>query len=141
MSLKQFVETVQPGNSTKLYVYLDSKIYPNEFGISVRPLQVKYGSTVIDISQLIDLFGKVPYITVRESRYRTVYRDPMLMTVDLTPKQFEDKTYYDYYIDKLCLRSELKRYEAIYTKAHAVLRGMHKSQSINDFRDMDSQDE
>ena len=138
MSLKQFVETVQPKDSTKLYVYLDSKIYPNEFGISVRPLQVKYGSTVLDMSQLIDLFGKVPYITVRESRYRTVYRDPMLMTVDLNPKQFEDKTYYDYYIDKLCLRSELKRYEAIYTKAHAVLRGVH---SINDFRDMDSQDE
>lgn len=93
----------------KLIIYLDSKIYPNEFGISVRPLQVRSGNTVIDMKQLIDTFDKIPYITVKETRYRSVYRDPMIMTILLTPKQYKDNTYYDYFIDKLCLRSELKK--------------------------------
>lgn len=29
------------------------------------------------------------------------------MTINLTPKVFNDNTYYDYYIDKLCPRPEL----------------------------------
>ena len=122
MSVKSFVETLKPKCNTKLIVTLDSKIYPNEFGISVRPLQVKDGSTIIDMKQLIDIFGKVPYITVKETRYRSVYRDPMIMTIDLTPKQYNDIVYYDYYIDKLCLRSELKRYITIEKKTHRYLR-------------------
>ena len=148
MSVKSFVETIinnKTINDKKLIVTLDSKIYPNEFGISVRPLQVKYGSTIIDMKQLIDLFDRVPYITVKENRYRSVYRDPMLMTIDLNPKQYEDNTYYDYYIDKLCLRSELKRYETIYNKAHSVIKEfkqtISKSQSVEDFREIDNIDE
>ena len=148
MSVKSFVETIinnKTINDKKLIVTLDSKIYPNEFGISVRPLQVKYGSTIIDMKQLIDLFGKVPYITVKENRYRSVYRDSMLMTIDLNPKQYEDNTYYDYYIDKLCLRSELTRYETIYNKAHSVIKEfkqtISKSQSVEDFREIDDIDE
>ena len=148
MSVKSFVETIinnKPINDKKLIVTLDSKIYPNEFGISVRPLQVKYGSTIIDMKQLIDLFGRVPYITVKENRYRSVYRDPMLMTIDLNPKQYKDNTYYDYYIDKLCLRSELTRYETIYNKAHSVIKEfkqtLSKSQSVEDFREIDDIDE
>ena len=73
MSVKSFVEKLNLNNSTnKLIVYLDSKIYPNEFGISVRPLQVRDGNTIIDMKQLIDIFGIVPYITVKEYRYRCV---------------------------------------------------------------------
>ena len=128
MSVKQFVDKLNLNNSNnKLIIILDSKIYPNEFGISVRPLQVKYGSTIIDMKQLIDIFGKIPYITVKETRYRSVYRDPMIMTIDLTPKYFEDKMYYDYYIDKLCLRSELKKFISIEKKAHEVIHEFKKS--------------
>ena len=141
MSVKSFIETIQPVNANKVYVYLDSMIYPNEFGISVRPIQVKYGSTIIDMKQLIDMFGKIPYITVKENRYRSIYRYPMLMTINLTPRTFEDKTYYEYYIDKLCLRNELKYYEKIYDKAHEIIKDhkqtLTKSQSINDFREID----
>ena len=144
-TVKSFVETIHPINTDKLYVYLDSKIYPNEFGISVRPLLVKYGSTVIDMSKMIDMFGKVPYITVKENRFRSVYRDPMLMTIDLKPKQYKDNTYYQYFIDKLCLQSELKRYEVIYNKAHKVIteykQTITKSQSVDDFREIDKDDE
>ena len=77
MSVKSFVEklNLKNNNTNKLIVYLDSKIYSNEFGISVRPLLVKYGSTIIDMKQLIEIFDKVPYITVKENRYRSVYRD------------------------------------------------------------------
>ena len=121
MSVTSLVQLIKPKNNTKLIVYLDSKIYPKEFGISVRPLQVIDGSRVINMKELIDIFGKVPYITIRENRYRTVYRDPMILTIDLTPRQFieenESHTYYKYYIDKLCLRNELKHYESIYNKA------------------------
>lgn len=115
--------------ATKLIIYLDSKIYPNEFGISVRPLQVRSGNTTIDMKQLIDTFDKIPYITVKETRYRSVYRDPMIMTIDLTPKQFQDNTYYDYFIDKLCLRSELKRYLSIEQKSHDVIKEFKQSQN------------
>ena len=122
MSIVKFVESIQPKSTDKLIVMLDSKIYPSEYGISVRPIQVTDGTRVIDMKQLIDTFGKVPYITVRESKYRTVYRDPMLMTIDLKPKVYEEHTYYDYRIDKLCLRSELKKYESIYSTAHAAIK-------------------
>ena len=140
MSIKSFIEKLNLNNSNnKLIVYLDSKIYPNEFGISVRPLQVRDGNTIIDMKQLIDIFGKVPYITVKENRYRSVYRDPMIMTIDLTPKQYKDNTYYEYYIDKLCLRNELKKYLSIEKKAHDVIHEFKMSQSeeqdVNTYRD------
>ena len=45
------------------------------------------------------------------------------MTIDLIPKEYEGYTYYDYFIDKLCLRSELKRYIMIEKKAHEVMKG------------------
>ena len=145
MSVKSFVETLQPKNCSKLIVYLDSKIYPNEFGISVRPLLVKAGSTVIDMKQMIDLFGKIPYITVKETRYRSIYRDPMIMTIDLTPKQYQDNTYYEYYIDKLCLRNELKRYLSIEKKAHEAIKEFKQSQtiemSVDEFRRMEADSE
>lgn len=144
MSVKQFVEKLdlKDNNTNKLIVYLDSKIYPNEFGISVRPLQVKYGSTIIDMKQLIDIFDKVPYITVKENRYRSVYRDPMLMTIDLTLKEYKDNTYYEYYIDKLCLRSELKKYISIEKKAHEVIKEFKQksqSESVDTYRDSRSE--
>ena len=132
MSVKGFVEKLNLNNTTnnKLIVYLDSKIYPNEFGISVRPLQVRYGSTVIDMKQLIDIFDRVPYITVKENQYRSVYRDPMIMTIDLNSKEYKDNTYYQYYIEKLCLRTELKNYEKIYTKAHEEMKNYKMSQPV-----------
>ena len=141
MSVKSFVEKLNLNNSNnKLIVYLDSKIYPNEFGISVRPLQVKYGSTIIDMKQMIDIFGKVPYITVKENQYRSVYRDPMLMTIDLTLKEYKDNTYYEYYIDKLCLRNELKKYISIEKKAHEVIKEFKQnSQSVDTYRDSRSE--
>ena len=140
MSVKSFVEKLNLNNSNnKLIVYLDSKIYPNEFGISVRPLQVKYGSTIIDMKQMIDIFGKVPYITVKENQYRSVYRDPMLMTIDLTLKEYKDNTYYEYYIDKLCLRNELKKYISIEKKAHDVIHEFKMSQSVDTYRDSRSE--
>ncbi|KAK8833918.1 hypothetical protein M9Y10_015871 [Tritrichomonas musculus] len=145
IALNSSSETIQPKCNSKLIVYLDSKIYPNEFGISVRPLQCKYGSTVIDMKQLIDIFGKVPYITVKENRYRSVYRDPMIMTIDLTPKTYLDNTYYEYYIDKLCLRSELKRYLSIEKKAHEAIKEFKQSQttemSVDEFRRMEADSE
>lgn len=126
MSVTSFVNSIKPKNDAKLIIYLDNKIYSKEFGVSVRPLQVIDGSRVIDMNELLNIFGKVPYITVRENKYRTLYRDPMILTIDLTPRQFtednETHTYYKYYIDKLCLRNELKRYESIYAKAHEAIK-------------------
>lgn len=144
MSVKSFVDTILKDNNNhdnKLIVTLDSKIYPNQFGIAVRPLQVKDGSNIIDMKHLIDIFGMVPYITVKETQYRTIYRDPMIMTIDLTPKQYKDNIYYDYYIDKLCLRSELKRYLSIEKKAYEAILEFKKSnvQSVEEFNKIDSE--
>ena len=150
MSVTSFVESIKPKNDAKLIVYLDSKVYPKEFGVSVRPLHVIDGSRTIDMNELINIFGKVPYITIRENRYRTIYRDPMILTIDLTPRQFttdsndanaegESHTYYKYYIDKLCLRNELKRYESIHTKASAAIKEYRSKNtdqsSVESFRD------
>ena len=141
MSIKNFVETIRscglsqpptsggPTNTKKLTVILDNKLYPNEYGINVRPLRVKYGSTILDMKQLIELFGKVPYISVKESRYRSLYREPMLMTIDLTPKTYEDHIYYDYYIDKLFLRSELNKYIKIEKNAYDEIKKFKENQS------------
>ena len=74
---------------------------------------------------------------------RSVYRDPMVMTIDFIPKQYEDKIYYQYYIDKLCLQSEIKKYEIMYNKTHeAIKQFKQNSKSIdvcetNDFREID----
>ena len=113
MRVIEFVEALKPEGVDKVIVMLDETIYPTEFGITVRPLQVRYGSKVIDMKQLTDIFGKVPYISIKENRYRSIYRAPMIMTIKLAPKEYEGHTYYDYHIDKLCLRNELKAYESI----------------------------
>lgn len=140
MSVKSFVETILKDNTNttdnKLIVMLDSKIYPYEFGISVRPLQVKYGTKIFYMKQLIDMFNKVPYIIDKENRYKSVYGDPMIMTIDLTPKQYSNEgstsmTYYDYYIDKLCLRAELKRYLTVEKKALEVISEYKKNVSTD----------
>lgn len=142
MSVKSFVDAIKPQSNDKLIIILDSKIYPNEFGISVRPLQVKDGSRIIDMKQLIEIFDKIPYITVKETRYRSVYREPMIMTIDLTPKKYKDNTYYDYYIDKLCLRSELKRYLSIEKKVHEVIqeykKKLNNQASVEDYRNAEN---
>ena len=57
------------------------------------------------------------------------------MTIDLTPKQYQDNTYYEYYIDKLCLRNELKKYISIEKKAHDVIHEFKMSQSVDTYRD------
>ena len=106
------------------------------------------------MKQLIDIFGYIPYISVKETQYRSVYRDPMIMTIDLTPKQFGDVTYYDYYIDKLCLRAELKKYISIEKKAHDVIHqylnehtatiriaNLENPTSIDEYRTTDNDDD
>ena len=155
--VKQILESIKPTCPiNKLILYLDRKIYPNDFCVSVRPLKVIYSSksnrtlcsaNILNMKQLIDIFGYIPYISVKETQYRSVYRDPMIMTIDLTPKQFEQRTYYDYYIDKLCLRAELKKYISIEKKAHDVIHqylNEHTATtttSIDEYRTTDNDDD
>lgn len=140
MRVIEFVEAIKPEKAPKMLVTLDNKIYPTEFGVTVRPLCVRCGARVIDMKELIEIFGKVPYISIKESRYRSIYRSPMIMTIMLTPKQYEDHTYYDYYIDKLCLRNELKTYETIRVKAHESIKEYKGGtvESVDELREQDS---
>lgn len=140
MRVIEFVEAIKPEKAPKMLVTLDNKIYPTEFGVTVRPLRVRCGARVIDMKELIEIFGKVPYISIKESRYRSIYRSPMIMTIMLTPKQYEDHTYYDYYIDKLCLRNELKTYETIRVKAHESIKEYKGGtvESVDELREQDS---
>ena len=55
----------------------------------------------------------------------------MLMAIVLTEKQYNDSTYYNYYIGKLCLWSELKVYETICTKAHESIMEFKKSMFVD----------
>ena len=137
MRVTEFIDAIKPEGVDKVFVTLDDKIYPNEFGIAVRPLQVRCGSRIIDMKQMIETFGCVPYLMIKESRYRSVYRAPMIMTIVLTPKEYQNHVYYDYYIDKLCLRNELSKYESISNKAHEAIKVYREGnvESVEEFRE------
>ena len=127
LTVTQFVERINPDKKyNRIEVLIDTKLYPNTFGINVRPIYINLwagnSKTVIDMKGIIDMFDGICYLRVNESKYRRLSREPSLLVIITTPRQYEEHTYYDYRISKLFLLDEISRYNAIYTKAHDIMK-------------------
>ena len=125
--MTQFVDKINPDKKyNRIEVLIDTKLYPNTFGINVRPIHINLWSgnskSVIDMNGIINMFDGICYIRVNESKYRRLSREPSLLVIITTPKQYNEHTYYDYRISKLFLLDEISRYNTIYTKAHDIMK-------------------
>lgn len=132
ISITSFVDTIlehlkiNSATTTRIEITLDVKLYPNAFGINVRPIQVfvwnRLHKDVLNITDMIKLFDKIPYICIKESKYRRLSREPNMIIVNPIKKKYENHEYYDYKIVKLFLQDELELYERIKNKTYEVIK-------------------
>ena len=114
--------------ASKITITLDTKLFSSNYGISIRPLRVLINDKSFDMKQLIDIFdNKVPYIVIKENRYRILKRSPQILIVYLSPKEYNHHKYYQYDIIELLLNNEIKRYEAIKEKAYQQMKEYYDS--------------
>lgn len=139
LTMTKFVETLNVDNQfTRIEVLIDTKLYPNTFGINVRPIHLTLWSRVskkrlMNMQDIIDIFNGICYIQVKESTHRRLSREPTMIVIDTTPKTYNEYTYYDYRVSKLFLLDELTRYQAVYESSHDVMkRYKERDAEIND---------
>ena len=111
----------------EITVTIDTKFYPCEFGINVRPLLVVVKSEEktksYNILALNELFKvKKVYLLVKETKHRRLNRCPQFITIDPVVKEYEGNKYYNYRINSLCLMNEVERYEKIRKNAYTLLK-------------------
>ena len=111
----------------EITVTIDTKFYPCEFGINVRPLLVVVKSEdktkAYNILALNELFNtKKVYLLVKETKHRRLNRCPQTIIIDPTVKEYEGNKYYNYRINSLCLMNEVERYEKIRKNAYILLK-------------------
>ena len=111
----------------EITVTIDTKFYPCEFGINVRPLLVVVKSVdknkSYNILALNELFNsKTVYLVVKETKYRRLNRCPQCIIIDPVMKEYEGNKYYNYKIYSLCLMNEVEKYEKIRKNAYSLIR-------------------
>ena len=134
-TINQFVNVILADvnfEPTEIIVTIDTKFYPNDYGINVRPLLVvvksedKYKS--YNVLALNELFSsKKVYLLVKETKHRRLNRCPQSIVIDPVMKEYEGNKYHDYRINRLCLMNEVERYEKIRKNAYALLKDTQKS--------------
>lgn len=118
-------------------IWIDTTMYPNNFGINVRPIQViikrQYRKTIMDMNDIIKCFNdEIPYIRINETKYRHLTREPSVVVVNnLTKKEYEEHLFYDYHISKLFLQDELREYHKVHEHAMSVIKE-HVQQQANE---------
>ena len=127
LSLNQFVDALNSEHQfTRIEVIIDTKLFPNTFGINVRPIHITLWTsnrkTLMNMQDIIDKFSGICYIRINESTHRRLSREPSMNFINTEPKTYNEHVYYDYRIGKLFLLDELKRYQTIYDKAHEVMK-------------------
>ena len=127
LSLNQFVDALNTEHQfTRIEVIIDTKLFPNTFGINVRPIHITLWTsnrkTLMNMQDIIDKFSGICYIRINESTHRRLSREPSMIVINTEPKTYNEHVYYDYRIGKLFLLDELKRYQTIYDKAHEVMK-------------------
>ena len=125
-SINQFVKTVLEKidfEPVEILVTIDTKFYPNDYGINVRPLFVK-GDQKIKTFKYNDLKDMLEHVSllVKETKYRRLSRDPQMIIINAEKKEFEEHEYYDYKIRRLFLRNELEQYDRIRNEAYEFIR-------------------
>lgn len=127
-SINQFVKTVLEKidfEPVEILVTIDTKFYPNDYGINVRPLFVKVkGDQKIKTFKYNDLKDMLEHVSllVKETKYRRLSRDPQMIIINAEKKEFEEHEYYDYKIRRLFLRNELEQYDRIRNEAYEFIR-------------------
>ena len=123
-SITQFVKTILEKIDFKpveILVTIDTKFYPNDFGINVKPLLVKVkGDQKIKILKYNDLKNMFEHVSllVKETKYRRLSRDPQTIIINPEKKRFEEYEYYDYKIRRLFLMNEIEEYNKIRNDAY-----------------------
>ena len=94
-SITQFVKTILEKIDFKpveILVTIDTKFYPNDFGINVKPLLVKVKGDqkikILKYNDLKDMFEHVSLL-VKETKYRRLSRDPQTIIINPEKKRFE----------------------------------------------------
>ena len=130
----------------EIIVTIDTKFYPNDYGINVKPLLVvvksgdKYKS--YNILALNELFNsnKV-YLLVKETKHRRLNRCPQQLYIDPEMKEYEGNKYHEYRINRLCLMNEVERYEKIRKNAYALLKESQKSSDSQEQSSSENQEQ
>ena len=129
----------------EIEVVIDTRFYPSQFGINVRPLEVfvktetnSQGSTKqnivksYNILELNELFKvKKVYLLVKETKHRRLNRCPQSIIIDPVMKEYEGNKYYNYRISSLCLMNEVERYEKIRKNAYALIKDFKDTSEPN----------
>ena len=123
-SITQFVKTILEKIDFKpveILVTIDTKFYPNDFGINVKPLLVKVKGDqkikILKYNDLKDMFEHVSLL-VKETKYRRLSRDPQTIIINPEKKRFEEYEYHDYKIRRLFLMNEIEEYNKIRNDAY-----------------------
>ena len=124
----------------EITVTIDTKFYPCEYGINVRPLLVVVKSEdknkfkSYNVLALNELFNaKKVYLLVKETKHRRLNRCPQSIVIDPEMKEYEGNKYFNYRINSLCLMNEVERYEKIRKNAYALLKDVKDtSESTNE---------
>ena len=121
----------------EITVTIDTKFYPCEFGINVRPLLVVVKSEEktksYNILALNELFkAKKVYLLVKETKHRRLNRCPQSIIIDPVMKEYEGNKYYNYRIYRLCLMNEVERYEKIRKNAYVLIKDFKDTSDSND---------
>ena len=129
-TINQFINAIKADvhfEPKEIIVTIDTKFYPCDYGINVRPLLVVVKSEdknkSYNILALNELFNaKKVYLLVKETKHRRLNRCPQHIVIDPEMKEYEGHQYYNYRINSLCLMNEVERYEKIRKNAYVLLK-------------------
>ena len=129
-TINQFINAIKADvhfEPKEIIVTIDTKFYPCDYGINVRPLLVVVKSEdknkSYNILALNELFNaKKVYLLVKETKHRRLNRCPQHIVIDPEMKEYEGHQYYNYRINSLCLMNEVERYEKIRKNAYTLLK-------------------
>ena len=139
-TINQFINIIKNDvhfEPKEIIVTIDTKFYPNDYGINVRPLLVvvksgdKYKS--YNVLALNELFkAKKVYLLVKETKHRRLNRCPQSIVIDPEMKEYEGNKYHEYRINRLCLMNEVERYEKIRKNAYVLIKDFKDTSDSND---------
>ncbi len=147
-TINQFVNAILADvefEPKEIIVTIDTKFYPCDYGINVKPLLVVVKSNekskAYNILALNDLFSvKKVYLLIKETKHRRLNRCPQSIVIDPMIKEYEGNQYYNYWINRLCLMNEVERYEKIRKNAYALIKSEKEtSDSSNEEKELPSE--
>ncbi len=114
----------------QIELLLSDKTYPTSWGYKVLPLYARMvGEDItceLGFEKLLELFERVPYIYINETRNRRVFKQFMKLTLFMVKKEYEGCEYYDYSIDPVRNRSMIPKISAMKEHTFEVIKKFHE---------------